>query len=301
MKDSFSSQIIRKSGFAALLLMLSGCYAEVYTELTERQANEIVSVLIEQGVDARKESLGKSLFSVNVSDDKLGEAFRILASNGLPTDEYANIHDLYKKEGLISSPMEERMRYMYTLSQTVAETLSNIDGVIVARVHVAVPEGDKFSGEIAPTSASVFIKYQEGFDLSEAGSEIKMIVESSIEGLSYEKIAVFMSPSGYSRQKRRMDDTIVNIQHAERVNHSNMLMGANMIFVLLVFGFYVRSMLGGTKKQDEVSAQEQGMVKQEKSPGFRGLKGFRLVFERVRARIRYLGSEYFGSIIRKSQ
>lgn len=178
-----------------ICLVLSSCKVELYSNLTERQANDMLSVLLAGGVDSAKKSLGKSLYAILVEKSKLAQAVDLLNSEGLPGDQFAEMQDLYKKEGLISSPMEERVRYMFALSQSIAETLTNIDGVLTARVHVAVPEADKFTGELRPTSASVFIKYQYGINLDASRSEIKRIVESSIEGLDYQRIAVFMTSS----------------------------------------------------------------------------------------------------------
>jgi type III secretory pathway lipoprotein EscJ len=96
---------------------------------------------------------------------------------------------------LISSPLEERIRFIYGLSQDVQETLSRIDGVITARVHIVLPENDPFAKEVRPSSASVFIKYLPDSHLEDIKSEIKLIVEKSIEGLSYDKVSVVMLPA----------------------------------------------------------------------------------------------------------
>jgi type III secretion protein J len=177
------------------LLFLTGCKVELYSQLSEKQANAMLSALIHGGVRTTKASMGKGLFQIRVEESDLARSITILDAKGLPGDEFATMGDLYKKEGLISSPMEERVRYMFALSQSIAETLTNIDGVLVARVHVALPESDKYSGDFRPTSASVFIKHHHKYSQDRAIPEIKRIVESSIEGLSYERIAVFMSSS----------------------------------------------------------------------------------------------------------
>ena len=71
----------------------------------------------------------------------------------------ATLGDTFRKEGVISTPLEERARYIYALSQELEATLSNIDGVIVARVHVVLPERVAPGEPVQPASASVFIKH----------------------------------------------------------------------------------------------------------------------------------------------
>ena len=49
-----------------------------------------------------------------------------------------------------------------------------------------------------PSSASVFIKYNPSYPLENMKSDIKLIVERSIEGLSYDKVSVVMVPAQVS-------------------------------------------------------------------------------------------------------
>lgn len=183
------------------LLLLAGCKAELHSKLNENDANNMMAILLENGISAEKIGDKKAgTYTLNVDESKIPESVALLREHGYPREKVSTMADLFQKDGLISSPLEERARFIYALSQSVQETLSQIDGVLVARVHVVLPE-ESISGELRkPSSASVFIKYHPSFDLEDMKSDIKLIVEKSIQGLSYDKVSVVMIPAQLPRR-----------------------------------------------------------------------------------------------------
>ncbi|MDF0490009.1 type III secretion inner membrane ring lipoprotein SctJ [Sphingomonas sp. H39-1-10] len=178
------------------LLLLSACgKQEVYGKLKEAEANEMIAVLRTADVDASKTSGADGNWSVAVAPDQFSRAVQVLRSNGLPRDSFATLGTVFEKKGFVSSPVEERARLIYGLSQELSHTVSEIDGVVEARVHLAIPQPDPLSETMKPSSAAVFIKYQPGFDVRSQTGAIKALVTNSIEGLSYDKVSVVMVPS----------------------------------------------------------------------------------------------------------
>lgn len=179
-----------------LALFLTGCRTELYSNLPENDANAMMAILLNNEIGADKLFDKKAgTYSLTIDEGKLPKAVALLKEHGFPREKVASIGELFKKEGLISSPLEERARFIFALSQSVQETLSQIDGVLVARVHVVLPENNPIGEEIKPSSASVFIKYNPAYRVEAMKSEIKLIVEKSIEGLSYDKVSVVMVPA----------------------------------------------------------------------------------------------------------
>jgi len=187
--------------FLILLLgmFLSACQMELYSNLSENDVNNMLSIMLSNGVDSEKVIDKKTnSYKLMIDKSKIPEAISLLKEHGFPREKVTGVKDLFKKEGLVSSPMEERVRYIYALSQSVQETLSQIDGVLTARVHIVMPENNPFVDSNKPSSASVFIKYHPSSNIKNIKSKIKLIVEKSIEGLTYEKVSVVMLPAQLS-------------------------------------------------------------------------------------------------------
>jgi type III secretion protein J len=174
---------------------LAGCsnQVELMSTMPEAESNEVLAALQKAGIAAKKIPGKEGMVGVSVDSAQVGRAVDLLRVQGLPRERFAGMGDVFKKEGLISSPLEERARYLYALSQELSSTLTQIDGVVVARVHVVLPERAS-PGEAngVPSTAAVFIKHQEGYNLDTVVPQIRKLVTNSIPGLNPEKVTVVL-------------------------------------------------------------------------------------------------------------
>ncbi|WP_374941017.1 type III secretion system inner membrane ring lipoprotein SctJ [Xylophilus ampelinus] len=179
------------TALTALTLLLSGCRIDLYTRQAEADANQMVAALLTAGVPAWKESPdGGKTWSVQVDEGAMVQAMEVLRSNGLPEERHANLGELFKKEGLISTPTEERVRFIHGVAEELSETILKVDGVLTARVHIVLPQNDPLASAPRPSSASVFVKYRADANLSALVPAIKNMVARSVEGLVYDNVAV---------------------------------------------------------------------------------------------------------------
>ncbi len=175
---------------ALFVAALAGCQVALYSDLTEQEANEIVAALTSNGLAATKERVENNHWQVLVQEQMLPASLELLRSQGLPRDRYASMGDLFEKQGLVSTPAEERMRYIHAVSQELSQTLRKVDGVVDARVHVVIPANDPLSDRVRPSSAAVFIKHAPDTDLRLLAPAVKDMVAHSIEGLTHDKVAL---------------------------------------------------------------------------------------------------------------
>jgi type III secretion protein J len=205
--------------FAGVLIaVVAACdtRVELISSVSESEANEALAALLDGGVKASKIPGKEGMVSLDVAQNDVSKAIGILRVEGLPRERYAKMGEIFRKEGLISSPLEERARYIWALSQEISSTLSQIDGVIKARVHVVLPERSAGGDPSLPSSAAVFIKHKTGVNLEDSGAQIKRLVANSIPGLSGEKVSVILiASSGRLNQNENLPTS--NVEKTDSV------------------------------------------------------------------------------------
>ena len=182
--------LLRCCAVGALSVLLCACRTDLLTQVAENDANEVLDALYGAGIDAGKVGAGDKLFTVQVSQSQMGDALRVLQERGLPRLRHADLGALFKKEGLVSTPSEERVRFIYGVAQQLSGTLTQIPGVLWASVQPVMPANDPLADKVKPASASVFIKHDPNTNVEALRPAIKDLVMRSIEGLNHDNITL---------------------------------------------------------------------------------------------------------------
>ena len=221
-------------------LLLSACEAELYSNLDQRQANEMVATLQQHGIPAQRTAVKGGQYTVVVDKDRFAESITILKDAGLPRQEFQTMGQVFKKDGLVSSPTQERAQMIFALSQELSRTVSEIDGVLSARVHLVLPENDPLRQQLVPSSASVFIRHRSNAPVGNLVPQVKMLVANGVAGLSYDKVSVVLVPVDSQKPSQGQDLEMVSFlglwMHRDNVAQAMWMFFGLVALVVLLTG-----------------------------------------------------------------
>lgn len=252
--------------FVLCCALLTGCGSStLFNALEEQEANEMVAILKQYGIAAVK-VVGKESCSLTVSNNDFSTAVNLLQSQGYPLPKYQTLGDVFKKSGLVSSPLEERVRFMNALADGIALTLSKIPGVLKSRVHIVLPDNDPYAEHVTPSSAAVFITYRENANVEDYVKQIKYLVTNSIEGLTAEKVSVAFFPVALPPlpKAQAYESSSINVLGIEISDSEKtpffMLIGVlvAIIFILLVVLIWL--FISTKKKKQEKTAEVENLA-----------------------------------------
>ncbi len=179
-----------------LLLGTTACRERIQHGLDERQANELQTILIERGLEARKvpEAGKKPTWSIEVEEEQASDAVRILAELGLPRPVTETGCDVFGGGGLIRSPVEEQLCRVQVLERGIEKTLQGVEGVLVARVHLMVPPPARPGQAAMPAKASAMLRTAPGqaARVRQSQEQLKALIAGGVEGLSPEAVSLLV-------------------------------------------------------------------------------------------------------------
>jgi type III secretion protein J len=182
----------------ALLLWLgaAACRERIQHGLDERQANELQTVLLERGLEARKVPEGgkKPSWSIEVEEAQAPAAVRILAELGLPRPVAETGCDVFGGGGLLRTPLEEQLCRTRVLERGIEKTLQEMEGVLVARVHLMVPPPARPGHVPGPAKASAMLRTAPGQTgrLRQSQEHLQALIAGGVEGLSPEAVSLLV-------------------------------------------------------------------------------------------------------------
>jgi flagellar M-ring protein FliF len=173
-------------GVAVALWTKEPSYTLLMSKISNEDIATVVQTLESAGIAYKTDTASGS---VSVASDRLNEARLKLAGEGLPSS--GGFASLTKDTGFGTSQVIENARFQYAQEVELAKTISSLQPVESARVHLAIPEQSAFIRDKSVSSASVFVQLKSGRRLeSEQVTAIINLVASSIPGMDSRNVTV---------------------------------------------------------------------------------------------------------------
>lgn len=173
----------------AAVLWSSGTeYKPVLSSITDYNADQIVEILTINNIPFK---LDENTGALLVESDSYHLARLKLAGSGIVNDNIVGMEIMDQEQSLGTSQFVESARYRRGLEGELSRTISSLQSIKTARVHLAIPKESVFVRDTRKPSASVFLELYPGRRLDRSQVEaIVNLVASSISQLSQEDVTV---------------------------------------------------------------------------------------------------------------
>lgn len=174
------------------IFVLAGCKEQIVHNLSESDANRVVTTLAQASIRSAKLKQADGQWSISVDSEQSVEALRYLGDQRLLRD---GGEKPLAEASVLGSREDQRFHYERALSQEIGKTLAGIPGVLDARVHLNLPLTDPLFGQPIDSkagSASVLVVSRDGAVTRE---DIALLVAGA-SGVAVKQISVLITKVG---------------------------------------------------------------------------------------------------------
>lgn len=162
-------------------------YGVLYTRLPVDEAGEIVDQLDQMKVSYRISEGGTAIM---VPSNQVQELRMRLAAQGIPRGGSVGF-EIFDQSNLGVTDFLQKVNYRRALEGELAKSISSLNEVSAARVHIVIPENRLFERDQQPTTASVVLKVRPALTLDHGKiAGITHLVASAVEGLDPGRVTI---------------------------------------------------------------------------------------------------------------
>ncbi|MBM7854209.1 flagellar M-ring protein FliF [Desulfohalotomaculum tongense] len=162
-------------------------YAPLFKHLEVQEAGKIAETLKAQNIDYRITDQGRT---IEVPEEKVYDLRMQLASEGILPGSGQGF-ELFDQTKLAQTDFEQQVVYQRALQEELRRSITALDAVEEARVHLVLPTKSVFIEEEGTASASVVLKLKPLSKLTPSQVRgINDLLIGSVEGLSPENIHI---------------------------------------------------------------------------------------------------------------
>ncbi len=186
-------------------------YSRLYSDLEEAEAGEIINYLNDNKIPFKLSANGST---IEVPSNDVYSARISLASSGLPRSGSIG-YSLFDQNNLGMTDFLQNLNFRRALEGELTRTITQLNEVQSARVHIVMPKERLFKEDKQEASASVLLKLAGNNGVSKRQiSGISHLVAASVEGLKPGNIAI-IDYDGNLLSSGREDDMVAGLSSSQ--------------------------------------------------------------------------------------
>lgn len=169
------------------LAFLKKDFTILYSELRAADASAVVAELDAKGVEYRLRDGGSTIL---VPEDQADAVRLAIVRSEVPAKGTSGF-ELFNKSDMGLTDFAQKINYQRALQGELARTIMMMDGIVDARVHLALPERSLFRTNRSAPKAAVTISLRRGVTVDEARVEgIQRLVAAAVTDLALHDVVV---------------------------------------------------------------------------------------------------------------
>ncbi|WP_024506255.1 flagellar basal-body MS-ring/collar protein FliF [Bradyrhizobium sp. ARR65] len=175
-------------GFFAFVIMrvTTPQMTTLFSDLSLEDSSSIIKDLERQGIAYELRNEGSVIL---VPKDKVTRLRMKLAEGGLPKGGGVGYEIFDKSDALGTTSFVQNINHLRALEGELARTISSIDRIQAARVHLVLPERPLFSRETPEPTASIVVRVRGSLEPQQIRA-IRHLVASSVSGLKPQRVSI---------------------------------------------------------------------------------------------------------------
>lgn len=229
----------------------------LYSDLSSADSGAIAAKLEENEIAYQVSPDGSRIFA---SEEDIGRSRMLLAEAGLPNGGSLGYEIFDEQSGFGTTSFVQNINKVRALEGELARTISALDTVRSARVHLVLPQRELFSRETRPSSASVFLGIRPGSTLTrQQVVAIQSLVSAAVPDLKLGNVSIVDSDGNLLAKGDEQNENLMSMKAEElRRSHESRLMEKIEDQVGRIVGFgNVRAIVTAQMNFDRISTNEE--------------------------------------------
>ena len=229
----------------------------LYTDLSSTDSGAVAAKLEETQIAYEISADGSRIL---VPGNEVGRARMLLAAAGLPNGGSMGYEIFDEQSGFGTTNFVQNINQIRALEGELARTISSLDSIRSARVHIVLPQRELFSRDTRASSASVFLGIQSGSSIERSQIlAIQSLVASAVPNLKSSNVSVIDSNGNLMAKGGGDEDALMSLKTEDlRRNFEKRLQNNIEDQISRVVGFgKVTAIVNAEMNFDQISMNEE--------------------------------------------